>query len=56
MKLMSVVTVLLANVVKRTHREIKGYRPVLTGNFIHSSVNLFNSQTVLSLPEVHPAP
>jgi hypothetical protein len=56
MKLMSVVTVLLAYTVKRTHREKKGYGPVLTGIFIHASVNLFSSRPVLLLPEVLPTP
>jgi hypothetical protein len=56
MKLMSVVTVLLAYNTKRTHRENKGFGPVLTGIFIHSSVNLFSSHAVLSLPKVLPRP
>jgi hypothetical protein len=56
MKLMSVVTALLAYNAEKTHREHKGYRPVPAGIFIHSSVNLFRSYAVLALPEVLPLP
>ena len=50
-KLMSVVMALLAGNVKRNHREKKGYGPVLTGIFIHSSVNILNCFPLLSLPK-----
>jgi len=50
-KLMSVVDALLAGNVKRTHRENKGYLPVLSGIFIHVSVNIFNCVPLLSLPK-----